>query len=75
MNTKEFNATLVVALHITTASAKVRAEGAIDEKKDMELPIWAGVIPTTQVLGAPVSDDHLEATVSIPDHVIAYCNT
>ncbi len=73
MNAKEFNATLVVALHITTASAKVRAEGAIDEKKDMELPIWAGVVPIKQVTAPPISDSHLDPELHIPEHVLKYC--
>ena len=74
MSTKEFNATLVVALKITTASAKVRAEGVIDEKKDMALPIWAGIVPITQVVAPPVSDSHLDSKIQVPEHVLKYCS-
>ncbi len=73
MSTKEFNATLVVALKITTASAKVRAEDVIDEKKDMALPIWAGIVPITQVVAPPVSDSHLDSKIQVPEHVLKYC--
>ena len=72
MTEKEFNATLVIEMTIETASAKVRADGAIDEKPDLELPIWAGVIPIKQVAEAPISDQLLEDTIQIPAHVQDY---
>lgn len=72
MSDKEFNATLVVELEIETASAKVRAEGAIDEKSDMDLPIWAGVIPVEQISKPAISDPHLPENVELPQHIKAY---
>ncbi|WP_299547172.1 pyridoxamine 5'-phosphate oxidase family protein [Seonamhaeicola sp.] len=72
MTEKELNATLVIEIAIETASAKVRADGAIDEKSDLELPVWAGVIPIKQVAKAPISDQLLEDTVQIPAHVKDY---
>lgn len=72
MNDKEFNGTLVVELEIETASAKVRAEGAIDDKSDMQLPIWAGIVPIKQVAEYPKSDKHLSDDVAIPEHVLEY---
>ncbi|WP_136483150.1 pyridoxamine 5'-phosphate oxidase family protein [Cognatitamlana onchidii] len=72
MSSKEFNATLVVELTIETASAKVRSEGAIDDKSDMDLPIWAGVIPLKQVANPPVKDKHLAKDILMPEHVSSY---
>ncbi len=72
MNEKEFNGTLVVEMTINTASAKVRGEGVLDEKSDLELPIWAGVVPIKQVAEYPISDNLLDKNVQIPQHVLAY---
>jgi len=71
-NDKEFNATLVIAIKIDTASAKVRAEGVVDEKEDHSLPIWAGVIPIRQVASDPVTDADLQDDIEIPDTVLKY---
>ena len=72
MNDKEFNGTLVVELTIETASAKIRNEGVGDEKSDIELPIWAGIVPIKQVAGFPESDSLLSKDIKIPDHVLKY---
>lgn len=74
MNQKELDRTLVVEFTIETASAKVRAEGVIDEPEDEALPIWAGVVPIKQVTLAPISDRKLLKGIKIPNHIIDYCN-
>ncbi len=71
-NKKEFDATLVLAIKIEIASAKVRAEGVVDEKEDHHLPIWAGVVPIKQVAEHPVSASDLSKEIKIPDSVLAY---
>lgn len=43
-NQKELDATLVMAIEIEDASAKVREVEAADEAADMDLDIWAGVL-------------------------------
>ena len=48
-NRKELAATSVLALDLTEASVKMRAEGVRDEDEDMTLPHWAGVIPLRAV--------------------------
>ena len=72
MNDKEFNGTLVVELTIETASAKIRDVGVGDEKADLDLPIWAGVVPIKQVAEFPVSDELLKDDIEIPQHVLDY---
>ena len=49
---QEVKATTVIAMPIDDAAAKVRAKGVGDDEEDFDLPIWAGVIPVTTVLGA-----------------------
>lgn len=72
MNDKEFNGTLVVELTIETASAKIRDEGVLDEKSDMNLPIWAGVVPLKQIAETPISDEELPEEVVVPNHVMEF---
>jgi nitroimidazol reductase NimA-like FMN-containing flavoprotein (pyridoxamine 5'-phosphate oxidase superfamily) len=53
---QELKAMSVFGLHIDEAVAKVRDGPPIDEPEDYQLPIWAGVVPVKQVLGAPAAD-------------------
>jgi nitroimidazol reductase NimA-like FMN-containing flavoprotein (pyridoxamine 5'-phosphate oxidase superfamily) len=69
---KELAATSVLALPITEASAKVRTGFAADDDEDYAIPIWAGVMPVTMSVGAPVADEHLLAGVGLPDYVANY---
>jgi nitroimidazol reductase NimA-like FMN-containing flavoprotein (pyridoxamine 5'-phosphate oxidase superfamily) len=48
---QEAKATTIIAMVIDDAAAKVRAKGVGDDEEDFALPIWAGVIPVTTVLG------------------------
>ena len=66
----EMRKTLVLALPIDEASAKVRTGGPIDDEEDLALPIWAGVLPSRTVYGAPVAEP--EVTAPLPDYVRAY---
>ena len=72
INQKELNQTLVVEFTIETAAAKMRDVGVIDEPKDENLPIWAGIIPLKQVAESPVSDDKLPSDIEIPKHVLDF---
>ncbi len=71
-NKKEFNATLVLEITIDTASAKIRAEGVVDEAEDYDKPYWAGVVPIKQVAFEAISDKDLFEGVEVPDAVIKY---
>ncbi|RAV28553.1 pyridoxamine 5'-phosphate oxidase family protein [Sinomicrobium soli] len=73
-NDKELRATLVLEISIDTASAKIRAEGVIDDKEDHQLPLWAGVIPVAEVTGTPISDPLLPPGIEIPRSVEQYVN-
>jgi nitroimidazol reductase NimA-like FMN-containing flavoprotein (pyridoxamine 5'-phosphate oxidase superfamily) len=56
VNQQELKAMSVFGLRIDEAVAKVRSGPPIDEPEDYRLPIWAGVVPVQQVLGAPADD-------------------
>ncbi len=71
-NDKEFNATLVIALKIETASAKIRAEGVNDELDDHDKPFWAGVVPIKQVAYDAESDKDLPKGIEVPEAVKRY---
>ncbi|EZH75447.1 hypothetical protein ATO12_01320 [Aquimarina atlantica] len=71
-NEKEFKGTLVLEINIETASAKIRAEGVNDEPGDLDLPIWAGVIPIKQVAFDAISDDDLQKDIKVPNAVLNY---
>jgi len=55
-NPSELRTTLVLRLDIAEGSAKVRAGGPIDDDEDMDLPVWAGVVPLRLVPGTPEQD-------------------
>jgi nitroimidazol reductase NimA-like FMN-containing flavoprotein (pyridoxamine 5'-phosphate oxidase superfamily) len=55
-NDAELRKTLVLALPIEEGSAKVRTGGPIDDEDDMDLPVWAGVVPLRLLPGSPEQD-------------------
>jgi nitroimidazol reductase NimA-like FMN-containing flavoprotein (pyridoxamine 5'-phosphate oxidase superfamily) len=69
-NQKELRQTLVLALPIDEASAKIRTGGPVDDEEDYALPVWAGVLPLALTPGVPVADAGVEAPV--PDYLARY---
>ncbi|HVF76267.1 MAG TPA: pyridoxamine 5'-phosphate oxidase family protein [Acidimicrobiales bacterium] len=51
---RELDATLVIAVPLNEASAKVRSGGPHDDEADLALDVWAGVIPVSLVEGERV---------------------
>jgi nitroimidazol reductase NimA-like FMN-containing flavoprotein (pyridoxamine 5'-phosphate oxidase superfamily) len=66
---QELNSTLVLALPLTEASAKVRTGPPIDDEEDYDLPLWAGVLPLQINAGEAVSDPRLPAGTPLPDYL------
>jgi nitroimidazol reductase NimA-like FMN-containing flavoprotein (pyridoxamine 5'-phosphate oxidase superfamily) len=56
-NDAELRKTTVLELPIEEASVKRRTGGPIDDEADMDLPVWAGVVPLRLATGAPVADN------------------
>jgi hypothetical protein len=63
---KELNATTVLALPISEASAKIRTGPPHDDEADYALPCWAGLLPLRLTALAPVPDPRLPAGVPVP---------
>jgi hypothetical protein len=55
-----------VEIPIDTASVKARTEGVLDEPEDLELDIWAGVVPVRTDFGTPVAEPDLPPGVGVP---------
>ena len=68
----EMRQTAIVAVPIASASAKVRSGPPKDGAADLELPVWAGVLPLHQAAGAPIPDAQLAPNVALPDYLRDY---
>jgi nitroimidazol reductase NimA-like FMN-containing flavoprotein (pyridoxamine 5'-phosphate oxidase superfamily) len=68
----ELKATTVLRLPIEEASAKVRTGDPIDDEEDYEMDVWAGVIPLAMTSGPAIDDTRLNASLSVPAHVLNY---
>lgn len=58
----ELRQTSVLAVPLGEASAKVRTGGPVDEPEDLDLDVWAGVVPRTDRWGEPVPADDLRGS-------------
>jgi uncharacterized protein len=68
---KELAATSVLAVSLGEASVKVRTGPPGDEPEDLDLPVWAGVVPMTMSFGEPQPDPALYPGITAPDHIRA----
>jgi hypothetical protein len=68
---KELAATLLVRVALDEVSAKVRSGPPIDDERDLEVPVWAGVLPLRLVAGDPRPDGPDDRPV--PPAVAALC--
>lgn len=66
---RELKATLVLALPLAEASAKIRTGPPNDDPEDYALPVWAGVVPAALAFGEPIADPKLTAGIAMPVHV------
>ncbi len=66
---RELQQTLVVAVAIQEASAKIRTGPPKDDEEDYALPIWAGVLPLRMAASAPVADPRLAPDIAVPTHL------
>ena len=69
---RELRGTLVLALPLDECSVKVRAGDPKDEDEDMDLPVWAGVVPLATVAGAPVAAGDLRGDRPPPAYASRY---
>ena len=66
---KELKATMVMAMKLEEASAKVRKGQPIDDEEDYALPIWAGLIPVELKVLDPIPDPRNFEGVEAPQHI------
>lgn len=66
---KEFNKTLVLSLPLAEASAKVRTGPPVDDEEDLDLEVWAGVVPVTLMPAEPVPDSLLPPQIGQPAYL------
>jgi nitroimidazol reductase NimA-like FMN-containing flavoprotein (pyridoxamine 5'-phosphate oxidase superfamily) len=71
-NDRELNQTTILAIPMDEASAKVRTGPPKDEDEDLELPVWAGVLPFTTLPGEPEPDPLLPDGIDPPSYVTDY---
>jgi hypothetical protein len=64
--------TLVLALPIAEASAKIRTGPPIDDEEDYALDVWAGVIPMRVMPQPAVADERLASGIAVPNYVMNY---
>ena len=67
-NEKELRATSVLRLPLDRVSAKVRTGPPKDDAADLDLPVWAGVLPLRMVPADPAPDDRTGSPI-VPDYV------
>lgn len=64
---KELAATSVLALPLDEWSVKVSQGWPEDEPEDLDLPVWAGVLPFITAVGAPLAAPDLAPGTHVPD--------
>jgi nitroimidazol reductase NimA-like FMN-containing flavoprotein (pyridoxamine 5'-phosphate oxidase superfamily) len=69
---QELKRTLVLAIPIEEASAKVRVGPPLDDEEDYHLDVWAGVVPLTLSALVPVPDPRLPANIPAPKYAAGY---
>lgn len=66
---KEMQKTMFIAVDIEDMTAKMRTHGVGDDDDDMDLNVWAGLIPLKLTPQYPKTDDALKAGVEMPNYV------
>jgi uncharacterized protein len=69
---QELKKTLMLAIPIQEASAKIRTGPPLDEEEDYPLSMWAGVVPLKLTAGEPVADPRLDANTPVPAYAARY---
>ena len=65
---KESAATMIVELGLEKISAKARSGDPSDDEEDLELPLWAGIIPLTTVHESAITAKNA-ARIAVPPHI------
>jgi nitroimidazol reductase NimA-like FMN-containing flavoprotein (pyridoxamine 5'-phosphate oxidase superfamily) len=71
-NEKEFAATTVMRISLDEAAAKVHSGGVSDDAEDMDIQVWAGVLPLVQTPMSAIPDPAMN--IPAPDYVKNWSN-
>lgn len=71
-NQNELRSTMVLALPLVEASAKIRTGPPIDDQADMLLPVWAGELPLLTATGEAIPDPQLVSGMEMPQYILNY---
>jgi hypothetical protein len=68
MTKKESAATMIVELSLDKISAKARSGDPSDDEEDLDLPLWAGIIPLTTTHEPAITAKNA-AGIPVPNHI------
>lgn len=66
-NAKELAATSVMRISLDEAACKISNSAPSDDEEDMQLPVWAGVLPMSVTRGKPIRADN--GSTATPEYV------
>jgi len=69
---KDWRETLILAMPIEEASAKIRTGPPSDDEADLGLDVWAGTLPLHTVVGEPTPAPDLHPGIAAPDYLKGY---
>jgi nitroimidazol reductase NimA-like FMN-containing flavoprotein (pyridoxamine 5'-phosphate oxidase superfamily) len=69
---QELDATVVLAVPLEEASAKIRRGPPSDFDQDLDLPVWAGVVPLALTAAAVEIDEGVPGGVPLPAYLKRY---
>jgi nitroimidazol reductase NimA-like FMN-containing flavoprotein (pyridoxamine 5'-phosphate oxidase superfamily) len=69
---RELDQTTIMAIPLDEVSSKVRTGPPKDDEADLDLEIWAGVLPLHQVPGEPVPSPDLRIDADVPEYARRY---
>ena len=69
---KDLKATMVLAVPLVEASAKVRTGFAVDSEEEYEGPAWTGVLPLKWTAQEPVDDPRSKRKIAVPANIANY---
>jgi uncharacterized protein len=69
---QELKGTMVLAVPLLEASAKVRTGFAVDDLENYSAPAWTGVLPFTWTPGEPIGDPRGNPNAPVPENIRHY---
>src|ERR1700682_1735418 len=69
---QELKGTMVLAVPLLEASAKVRTGFAVDDDEDYASPAWTGVFPMKWTALAPIPDPRGNPEIPVPKNILHY---